>query len=127
MPYLRMGDQVLEEVQRRGVQPLQVVEEQRERVLLAREHTEEPPENHLKAVFGVLRRQVSDRRRRSNNELQLGDKIDDKLAVQAQRFGQGVSPPAKLHLALAQNGPHEAAEGLSQGGVGDVALVLVEL
>jgi hypothetical protein len=52
-PYVRMGDQVLEEVKRRGVQPLQVVEEQRERVILAREHTEEAPENHLKAVLGL--------------------------------------------------------------------------
>ena len=88
MPYLRMGDQVLEEVKRRRVQPLQVVEEQRERVLLAREHTEEAPENHLKAVFGVLRRQVRDRRLFPDHELQFGNEVDDELAVRAQRFAQ---------------------------------------
>ena len=127
MPYLRMRHQVLEEVERRRIQPLQIVEEQRERVLLAREHPEEAPENHLKAVFGVLRRQVHDRRLRSNNELQLGDKIDDQLAVRAQSLAQGVAPPAKLRLVLAEKGPDETAEGLGQGGVRDVALVLVEL
>jgi hypothetical protein len=37
---------------------LQIVEEQRERMLLAREHAEEAPENHLEAVLRVLRRQV---------------------------------------------------------------------
>src|SRR5258706_6938300 len=38
MPHFRMRDQMLEEIERCGVQPLQIVEEQRERVLLAREH-----------------------------------------------------------------------------------------
>ena len=58
MPHLRMRDQVLEEIECRGVQPLQIVEEQRQRVFLAREHAEEAPENHLKTILGVLRRQV---------------------------------------------------------------------
>ena len=37
------------------------------------------------------------------------------------------SPPAELGLALAEKRPREAAERLGQGGVRDVALVLVEL
>ena len=118
---------MLDEFERRGVQPLQIIEEQRERVFLAREHAEEPPENHLKAVFGVLRRQVRDWRLCSDNELELGNEVDDELAVRAQRLAEGVPPPAKLRLALAEKGPDEAAEGLGQGGVRDVALVLVEL
>ena len=51
MPYLRMRDQVLEEIDRRRIQPLQIVEEQRQRVLRPREHPEEAPENHLKAIL----------------------------------------------------------------------------
>ena len=93
----------------------------------AREHAEEAPENHLKAILGVLRRQVRDRRLRSDNELELGNEVDDELAVRAQRLAQGVPPPAQLGFALAEKGPHEAPEGLGQGGVRDVALVLVEL
>ena len=46
-----MRDQVLEEVERRRIQPLQIVEEQRERVLRPREHAEEAPEHHLEAVL----------------------------------------------------------------------------
>ena len=126
-PHLRMGDQMLDEVECRRIQPLQIVEEQRERMFLAREHAEEAPENHLKAILGVLRRQVRDRRLWSDHELELGNEVDDELAVRAQRLAQGVPPPAKLGLALAEKGPHEAAEGLGQGGVRDVALVLVEL
>jgi hypothetical protein len=122
-----MRDQVLDEVERRGVQPLQIVEEQRERVLLAREHPEEAPENHLKAGLGVLRRQVRDRRLFPDHELQLGNKVDDELAVGAQRLAQRVPPARKLGLALAEKGPHQAPESLGQGRVGDVALVLIEL
>ena len=58
VPHLRVRDQMLEQVERRCVQPLQIVEEQRERVLRAREHAEEAPEHHLEAVLRVLRRQV---------------------------------------------------------------------
>jgi len=126
MTHVRMGDQVLDEFERRGVQPLQIIEEQRERVFLAREHVEEAPENHMEAVLGVLRRQVHHRRLFPDHELQFGNEVDDKLTVGAQRLDQGVAPPAKLPLALAENGPHKIPEGLGQGGVGDVALVLVE-
>ena len=61
VPHVRVRDQMLEEVERRCIQPLQIIEEQRERVLLAREHPEEAPEHHLEAVLRVLRRQVRDR------------------------------------------------------------------
>ena len=43
-------------VERRRVEPLQIVEEHRERMLLA-----EAPENHLKAVLRISRQQVHDR------------------------------------------------------------------
>src|SRR5271168_3272105 len=122
-----MGNQLLEEVERRRVQPLQIVEEQSQRVLLPRERAKEAPENHLKAVLGLLRRQVRDRRLCSDNELQLGDKIDDQLAVRTQRLLENVPPPAERCLALAQKRADEALESLGQGGVWDVALVLVEL
>jgi len=39
-----------------------IVEEQNSGLLLAREHAKEAPENHLKAVRSLLRRQVRDRR-----------------------------------------------------------------
>src|SRR3984957_13998507 len=96
-------------------------------MLRPREHPEEAAENHLKAVFGVLRRQVRDRRLRSDNELELTNEADDELAVWAQRLAQGIPPPAKLRLAFTEKRPHQAPESLCQGGVGDVAIVLVEL
>jgi hypothetical protein len=52
---------VLDEVERRRVQPLQIVEKQRERVLPAREYPEEAPEHHLKTALSVSRQEVHDR------------------------------------------------------------------
>src|ERR1700746_952397 len=54
MPHLRVGAQVLEELERRGIQPLQIIEEQRQRVLRLRESPEETPENQLEAIPGIL-------------------------------------------------------------------------
>src|ERR1700730_2692624 len=127
VPHFRVRDEMLEEVERCCIQPLQIIEEQRERVLLAREHPEEAPEHHLEAVLRVLWRQVRDRWLFPNHELQFGNEVDDELTVRAQRLAQGIPPPAKLRLAPAQERAHKALEGLGQGGVRDVALVLVEL
>jgi hypothetical protein len=127
VPHLRVRDQVLEEIERRSIKPLQIIEEQRERVLLPSEYAEKPPEYHLEAVLRVLRRQVRNGWLYSDHKLQRGNEVDDKLTVGAQRLSQGVPPPAKLPLALAQKRAHKALEGLGQGGVGDVALILVEL
>ncbi len=127
VPHLRVRDHVLEEVERRRIQPLQVVEEQRQRVLRPREDAEEAPENHLEPVLRVLRRHVRDRRLCSDHQLQLGDEVDDELTVRAQRLAQGGPPPAELRLAPAQQRADQAPEGLGQRGIRDVALVLVEL
>ena len=74
VPHLRLGDQMLEQVERRRVQPLQIVEEQRERMLRPGEDAEEAPEHHLEAVLRVLRRQVRDRRLLADDELQARER-----------------------------------------------------
>src|ERR1700676_5301667 len=110
VPHLRVRDQVLEEVERRCIQPLQIVEEQHERVLLPCEYAEKPPENHLKAILRVLRRQVRNRRLFSDHQLQGGNEVDDQLTLRAQRLAQGPPPPTKLRFALAQKRADKALE-----------------
>ena len=58
MPHVRLGQQILQQVQRRRVEPLQIVEEQRQRVLRSGEHGEKAPENQLKAALRVMGRQL---------------------------------------------------------------------
>src|ERR1700677_1828285 len=112
MLHLRVRDQVLEKVERRAIQPLQIVKKQRQGVFLPRKHAEEAPENHLESVLRVLRRQLSDGRLFSDREFQLGNEVHDELAVRAQRLAQGILPSAKLRLTLAQKWTHKAAECL---------------
>src|ERR1700761_7001835 len=110
---VRPGGQILDQLKRSRVQPLQIVQKQGERMLLARKHPEEAPENHLEPVVRVLRRQVRDRRLFPDHELQLGNEIDHELAVRAQRLAEGYSPAAKLRFALAQQRADKALEGLA--------------
>jgi hypothetical protein len=60
---------MLKEVERCYIQPLQIIEEQGERVLLACEYPKEAPEHHLKAILRLLRRQVRDRWLFPNHQL----------------------------------------------------------
>src|SRR5260370_18972895 len=125
--HLRMRNQMLKEVERCCIQPLQIVEEQGERVLLPRKHPKEAPERHLETALHVVRRQVGDRRLLSDHELQLGNEIHDELTIWAQRLGEGLAPPAQLGLALSEERADKALECLAQRRGRDVALVLVEL
>ena len=52
--HARWIQQILEEIERRRVEPLQVVEEERQRMLRPREHPDEPPEDELKTPFAHL-------------------------------------------------------------------------
>ena len=127
VPHVRVRDQVLKEIQRCRIEPLQIVEEQCERVLLPRKDAKEAPENHLEAAFRVLRRQIPDRLLCADHRLQIGNEIHHELHVRAECLAQRFLPSAKLCLALAQERAHKALERLRQSGVRDVALVLVEL
>src|ERR1700722_7793213 len=103
---------MLEQVERRAIQPLQIVKEQRERMLLAREHAEESPEYHLEAFLGLLRPQVWNTRMLSDNELKFRNEVHDELSIRTERLAQGIPPPAKFHVALTQQRAHQALEGL---------------
>src|ERR1700689_1930238 len=106
---LRMRDQVLDEIERRGIQPLQIVEEQRERMLLAREHAQEAPENHLEAVLRVLWWQIWNRRLFPDHKLEFRNEIDDQLTIWTESLEQAVPPPAQRLLVL---GEERADQGL---------------
>ena len=62
VPHIRLGQQVFEQVERRRIEPLQIVEEQGQRVLRPGEHAEEAPEDQLEAPLRILGRKVGDRR-----------------------------------------------------------------
>ena len=81
VPHLRVRDQVLEEVQRRGIKPLQIVEKQRERVLRSCEYAEEAPEDQLEAALRVLWRKNWDRRLFSYDKPQFRNQVHNEQSV----------------------------------------------
>ena len=100
VPDIGLGQQFLKQVERCRVQPLKVIEEQRERMLVPREDAEEAPERQLESTLRLLGRKLGNRRLLSNDEFQLGDKIDHQAPVRPQRLAQGVAPMAQLRVAL---------------------------
>src|SRR4029077_19870571 len=123
---IRAGQQILEQIERRRIQPLQIVEEQRQGLLWLRENLDEAPEHQLETPLRGLRRKLGDRRLVADDELQLGDKVDHQPAVRAQRLHKEATPSTQLDVARAEKRPNETLKCLCERRIRDVALVLVE-
>src|SRR5262245_48043080 len=119
--------QVFQQVERRRVEPLQVIEEQRQRMFRPGEDANELPEHHLEAALCVLWRKLGDRRRLSEDELNFRNEIHDQSCVGLQRLPQRVTPRRKVRFTFAEQGSDQALKCLCQCRAGNIALVLVEL
>src|SRR6516225_5357186 len=91
------------------------------------EDADEPPEHYLKTAFCLLRRKLRDGRLLSDNQLQLGDSVDNELPIETQRLPKGIAPVAQFRVAFSQKRTDQALKRLRQRRIRDVALVLVEL
>ena len=69
--HVRLGQQILEQIERRRVEPLQVVEEERQRMFRPREHADESPEHQLETALRILWRKLRNRRLVSDDELAI--------------------------------------------------------
>src|SRR5258708_40313699 len=78
---IRASQEILQQVERRRVEPLQVVEEQRERVLRPSEYADKPPEHQLETPLGVLRLKIREWWLFSNDELQFREEVHDQHSV----------------------------------------------
>ena len=92
VPHVRFCDQVLKEFEGRSIQPLQIVQEQRERMLWLGESAEEAPENHLESIPRLLGRQIRDRGLLPDNGGELGNQSDHELAIGTERLEQSMAP-----------------------------------
>src|SRR5262249_50605354 len=125
--HVRLRQQVLHEVQRRRIEPLQVVEKQSEGMFRPRKYIDESPQYQVEPALFLLWRKFGNRWLLSDNGLQSRDHTHHQLSVRVERFMERVAPLAQLRLALAQKGADEALKRLRQGGVRNITLVLVEL
>src|ERR1700730_9228084 len=124
---IRPRQQVIQQIERRRVEPLQIIQEEGQRMFGLREYADEPLEHQLKAALCLLWRKLRRRRLVSDNEREFGDEVGHEPPVRAQRLQKGVAPASQLGVTLAEQRPDQALKSLYQRGIGDVALVLVEL
>ena len=127
VPHVRIGNQALQQFQSGRVQPLQIVEEQRQRMVRAREGAEETPEHQLETAPRFLRRQFRDGRLFADDEFDFGYEVDHQLAIRPQRLQKRLPPTVHLGFARNQDLPHQHLECLCQRCVRYVSLVLVKL
>src|ERR1700733_7518485 len=125
--HISPGQEILEQVERRRVEPLKIVEEERQRMLRPGEHADKPSKHQLETSLRVLRRKLWNGRLVTDDERQLGNEIGHQPAVRAQRLDKSVAPTAKLDVALPEERANKALKSLGQRRIGNVALVLVEL
>jgi len=125
--HVRLGQQVGEHVERRRVEPLQIVEKERQRMSGRAKTPRNRRNTSWRRPCGLLRRKLLDRRLLSDEEFQFGT-----TSITSRPFGPSASPSAvapagQLGVALAQKRADQALKRLRQRRIGDVALVLVEL
>ncbi len=125
--YLRMRNQTLKEVERCCIQPLQIIKKEGKRMFWPGECSEETPEHQLETVLRILRRQVRNGRLFANDEFQLWDEVEDKLAICTQSLLNSAPPPFHFGFALDEDLTDQRLESLCQRRIRDVAPVLIEL
>ena len=81
--HIRPGQQILEQIEGCHVKPLQIIEEQCERMFRPCENANKSPEHHLEATLRVLGRKIRDWWLRPDDELQFGYQIRDEQSVWA--------------------------------------------
>jgi hypothetical protein len=81
MAHLAVGNQPLQQFERRRIDPLKVVEKEHERVLRPCKDIDESLEDQMKAVLAVLRGKVRNWWLLASNEGEFRNEIDDELTA----------------------------------------------
>src|SRR4029077_4527926 len=77
MLQIRLPQQILQQIERRRVDPLQVVEEQRQWMFRPGEYADKPSKYQLETPARVVGREIRSRRLVADNELQFRNELDD--------------------------------------------------
>jgi hypothetical protein len=80
---VRVRHEVLEQLEGRRIQPLEIVEKNGERVLLAGEDSQKGPEHQVKTALGIRGWEGGNRWLLADDELELGNEFHDELAIRA--------------------------------------------
>ncbi|MNK97407.1 hypothetical protein D3C87_1177390 [compost metagenome] len=125
--HVRAGQQILQQVERCRVEPLQIVEKQGQRMLGPGKHTDKAPEHQKETPLCLLRVKGRNRWWFADDEFEFRDEVGHQPRIGIQRLLQRVTPVRQLRVVLAQQRAHQALKGLYQRRIRNVAPVLIEL
>ncbi len=126
MPRLRSQGNAFDERERRGIQPLQVVEEDDQRFIRARERADEALERRLEAQRGLCRAQGRQRRLRPHQCHEFGKELEQQAAVASHGVGDAVLPARDACRVADQDVADQSPKGLCGRGVGGISQALIE-
>ena len=118
VPDVGMDDDMLDQFERGCIEPLHVVEKERERMFLARNYTEKGPEHRQEPVFRILGGELRHGRLLADYQFQFGNEIDQELAVRTDRIAERGAPAHDLCLIAAENLADQGLKGLRECRVG---------
>jgi hypothetical protein len=124
---IRLSEQILEQVECCRIEPLQIVQEQGQRMFRAGEHADKAPEYQLEAALCLLRRKLGNGWLVAGDESQFRDEVRHEPAVRTERLPKSDAPNRQIDLALPEQRAQQVLKSLHQRRIGNIALVLVEL
>ena len=124
---VRIARPQFDEPERGRVGPLQIVQEEHERVLWPGDHAQEGREYEVEAILRLLGSELRSRRLRAEDSLELGNDVDENLAAGRDGSLDVFAPSVERGLRLRQEATHEHAKRLNERRIRHAALELVEL
>src|SRR5262249_42602183 len=119
--------QIFEEIERRRVDPMQIVEEECQGMFRLSECANEAPEGDLEQPAGLRRRKVGSGRLLADDQLEFGYELNHESSVRPKRLAQRGAPAFQLRVTLAHKAPDQSLECLGDRSVGNIVLMLIEL
>ena len=124
--HIRTGSKILEQIERRRVEPLQIVEEQRQRMFRPREHSDKSPKDELESTLALCGGSSGTGGCSPMMSFNSGTRSTMSFRSDpAPREARRAKAPAPLRSCRAAAG--SGSERLAPAWIRNVAFVLIEL
>lgn len=124
---VRIRHHGLEQRERRGVRPLDVVEKEHQWMVRRAEHLHERLKDGDKPDVGFHAIDVGDCWLRTQEPLHIGYHIDDQLTVGTEGLGESLAPGRQRSLVLGEQLAQQSLERFDDGAVGNWILCQIVL
>ncbi|MGY3629473.1 hypothetical protein ACVWWI_006404 [Bradyrhizobium sp. USDA 3686] len=109
---IRLGQQILDQVECCGVIPLQIIEEEHQWMGSPGEHANKATKHELETDLRLTGWKLSNRGLLADNQAQIGDQFDDQPSIPSERLPERLPPGREFALTFAEKRTHKALKGL---------------